>query len=675
MTRNSYAKIYASTIAPDPALDVLWMDLAEDPKGSVIKFWSGESYWPISLGNAGELSNVLASISAEIAQARSEAIQASEDYTDSQIALINLNGYMTVTADNSNAGTFTFDTTVLPAGLTAGKLRWNKDEGTLDLGMNGGNVMQSLGLELYYHVKADSDMSDGDLVMAYGTEGNSGKIVAKKASPGIDPKYIIGIATENISQGNNGFVTWFGKIRGIQTNGASVSEIWVNGDLLYQHPSIAGKLTRVMPAAPKNKMPIAIVVSAHNTNGTVFVRVQRSMSLNDINDVNVSAITTGQVLSATVTGGIPVWGNKSLTVDDIPETVNKKYFTPTMQADIDSRVSYGLITSRNQFLSLLGSHKYGSYIFKFVSPETLELKDSAGTVYSISTHKVLVEYTGSTVGDVIKVYVENATSGSFSGPLSGLYTGANYIGNTTQLILSPIDIYGDAKDIVASIAALESEIISALYSPNGLLKVAYTDNAGNLHIDGDIYQNGSAYETHVEDIYTKNDILTLRDGATVGLAAGEYAGLIAKLYDGSIDGALIFDKDGIARVGDVIYDKDTNTWVHVDAQPLLTREETPVDKSLLYWDADSSRSTTITGTKAIPEATDKLTISDTSDSHTPKTITWHDTIEAIKEVVDAEDLIYISDDDISVLMAIGSLAVVSESTTGYPSVTINVETL
>ena len=41
MRHNSFQKIYASYIAPNPDMDVLWMDLKSDPYGSVIKFWNG----------------------------------------------------------------------------------------------------------------------------------------------------------------------------------------------------------------------------------------------------------------------------------------------------------------------------------------------------------------------------------------------------------------------------------------------------------------------------------------------------------------------------------------------------------------------------------------------------------------------------------------------------------
>ena len=117
---------------------------------------------------------------------------------------------------------------------------------------------------------------------------------------------------------------------------------------------------------------------------------------------------------------------------------------------------------------------------------------------------------------------------------------------------------------------------NALISPDKTRVVAYTDNAGNFHIAGNIYQSGEAYETHAEHLYTANDEIITRDGAEAGLGDGEYTGIRAKKYDGGNDGRLGFDRNGIARVGDV-----------GDEQPLATREESPVNGGIAYWDAAS----------------------------------------------------------------------------------------
>jgi len=99
---------------------------------------------------------------------------------------------------------------------------------------------------------------------------------------------------------------------------------------------------------------------------------------------------------------------------------------------------------------------------------------------------------------------------------------------------------------------------------------------GDLQVNGDILQNGSAYETHAEKVYTNDDYIVMRDGAVSALGAGDYSGFQVKKYDGTNDGRLVIDRDGTARVGDV-----------GDEQPLATRDESAdlTDGHLVKWDA------------------------------------------------------------------------------------------
>lgn len=134
------------------------------------------------------------------------------------------------------------------------------------------------------------------------------------------------------------------------------------------------------------------------------------------------------------------------------------------------------------------------------------------------------------------------------------------------------------KNYVDSMASPTGHTHSMLYQPNGTNPFVYTDNSGALHIDGNIIQSGSTYETHAEHLYTTKDVIILRDGATTGLAVGEYTGIVAKLYDGVNDGRLIFGSDGVARVGDQGFE-----------QPLATREETPLNNGFAYWVTANNR--------------------------------------------------------------------------------------
>ena len=110
-----------------------------------------------------------------------------------------------------------------------------------------------------------------------------------------------------------------------------------------------------------------------------------------------------------------------------------------------------------------------------------------------------------------------------------------------------------------------------------------------LQVNGDIIQNGAAYETHAEKVYTTNDYIIMRDGAVSGLGSGDYSGFQVKLYDGVNDGRLVIDNSGTARVGDV-----------GNEQPLLTRDEAAdlTDGDTLVWDSANSKAVT----EAIPSA-------------------------------------------------------------------------
>ena len=109
----------------------------------------------------------------------------------------------------------------------------------------------------------------------------------------------------------------------------------------------------------------------------------------------------------------------------------------------------------------------------------------------------------------------------------------------------------------------------------------------NVVIGGDLTVNGTYYTVHAEHVYTEDDYIILREGATTPLAAGSYSGFQVEKYDGTNDGRLVVDKAGVARVGDV-----------GDEQPLLTRDEAAdlTDGHLLEWDA--------TNFKAVDSGTD-----------------------------------------------------------------------
>ena len=214
-----------------------------------------------------------------------------------------------ITADSGNFNQIIFNTGLEDPNLLAGQLQWNATEGTLDLGLNE-NYAMHLGEELLYRVRnvTGSTILAGQPVYASGlSPGANNRIeVALYAADGtIREIRFMGLITEDLTDnGNNGFATQFGYIRGVDTRGdaatygttdklwTSGEPAWNEGDILYVHPSVPGKLTKI---EPKHSISVAIITSK-GSNGKLFVRPTSYGHLDDNHDVAVSGATNGQFL-------------------------------------------------------------------------------------------------------------------------------------------------------------------------------------------------------------------------------------------------------------------------------------------------------------------------------------------------------------------------------------------
>lgn len=194
-----------------------------------------------------------------------------------------------------------------------GQLAWNADDGTVDIGMDGGNVTMQVGLETYFHVKADSTINDGDVVMAVGAVGTSGKILAAPANitDPIQGKYILGVATEPIAPNGFGFITTFGIVRGLDTTGSEVSETWSVGTVLYYKPGSVGKMSKYDPDAPSPHVLMALVTDA-GANGAIFVRPTFGQTFGELNG-NVQFGTLEDNDFVIYDSGDQRWENRSLS--------------------------------------------------------------------------------------------------------------------------------------------------------------------------------------------------------------------------------------------------------------------------------------------------------------------------------------------------------------------------
>lgn len=157
--------------------------------------------------------------------------------------------------------------------LAAGRLGWNGND-TLGLGMIGGNVIQHIGEDQFFYIKATATITKGQVIMFTGAVGASGVPTGSPATGITNGTYIMGIAAEAIANNGFGLVQTFGTLRNVNTSG------YADGDILWYNPAVTGGLTKTEPVAPNVKVQMAAVINGGSSGGgTILIRINPGSTL------------------------------------------------------------------------------------------------------------------------------------------------------------------------------------------------------------------------------------------------------------------------------------------------------------------------------------------------------------------------------------------------------------
>jgi hypothetical protein len=217
---------------------------------------------------------------------------------------------------------------------TAGRVYYDLDQSALTVFSEIADTELIIGQEEHYLVKNQTGgtISKGELVTFAGTIGSSGRLLISRANQTLISSsiYVMGVAANTMNTGDDGFVIAFGKIRGIQTDGANYTQSWSDGDILYPHPTIPGGFSNIQPSQSKWKLVTAAVVKADASNGTLFIRLTPGNNvgeLDNVDDINSSAgdlliKTTRWTNSKQLTGSYGVTGSLDIRSDNqLPLTI------------------------------------------------------------------------------------------------------------------------------------------------------------------------------------------------------------------------------------------------------------------------------------------------------------------------------------------------------------------
>jgi len=204
-------------------------------------------------------------------------------------------------------GTVTADALQLDTSLNQapepGKISWNLDQETANLGLNE-DVSVQIGQEQLVRVKNNSGTTPipkFTFVMFAGVAGDTVKVAPAITDGSVPPEYMLGITTEEIPEDDFGFVTQFGFINRVNTNPYTV------GDLLYPDPNNPGGFVTTRPAAPAFDVAVAAVTFKNVNAGRILVRMSNGLNLQDIHNVQITAPENGE----TIVYQDGVWANQA----------------------------------------------------------------------------------------------------------------------------------------------------------------------------------------------------------------------------------------------------------------------------------------------------------------------------------------------------------------------------
>lgn len=222
-----------------------------------------------------------------------------------------------------------------------GKLKWNAEDGALEVGLPGGVVNLQIGQETVIRTRNQSGATipNGAVVRIVGASGNKPLLALADASS-TSTADVLGVATEEILNNANGFVTVSGLVRDVNTSGMTA------GDLICLS-EIAGEFTTTRPTPPAISVAIGHVIAVHATMGVIHAAIAQHITLaGRISDVLIAGPTTGDLLQW---GAGSVWEDKSLAEAGISALGHTH-----LEVDITDLDKYTQATADAKFVDVAG---------------------------------------------------------------------------------------------------------------------------------------------------------------------------------------------------------------------------------------------------------------------------------------------------------------------------------
>lgn len=238
---------------------------------------------PNSAGSSASMRNELDAISA--------GFNKLPTLTGNGYKVVGINAAGTALEADAHLMNVDFSTTNTASGAVA-RLTWNDTDGTLDLGLKGGNVTLQLGQEQVVRVynETATGFTDMQVVRVTGSSGTRLTAELAQANAESTSASTFAVMTEPAASHAEGFGTTFGLVRQVNTSA------FAEGATLYLSPSTAGGITTTRPTAPDHTVILGWCIRSHATQGQIYVNINNGYELDELHNVLITSVAANNML-------------------------------------------------------------------------------------------------------------------------------------------------------------------------------------------------------------------------------------------------------------------------------------------------------------------------------------------------------------------------------------------
>ena len=480
---------------------------------------------------------------------------------DSVAALITGGGYVPYVGatQDLNLGThglrtdFTQFRTATTAADSVGRLVWNSDFGTLNLGMGTSGVVQQVGLEnyIYVHNSSGQILTDGTVVYMSGATGNH--VSASLADNRYDSTALrtIGVVTQTIPIGGLGYVTTFGAVNNLNLGAYN------EGDIIYLGQN--GGITNVEPTQPNHNVQVGVVARANAGNGILQVAVKTGLNLNQLDDVKITSPTSSSIL--VYQPSTSLWVDTTIAGAGLAVT--------SVATNTATGITGGTITTTGTLA--IDTTLISTRLWRQKGIDSVQANLTAGldTKLNISdTASMLSPYKTYYPRNAISLTTTGSSGASTYNPSTGVlnvpvYTD-QYVGTVTSVATNNGTGITGGTITTSGTLAIDTTVISTrAWRQKGIDSVASLVTSGYVPTSRTLTINGTSYDLSANRTWSVGTVTSVATNTNTGITGGTITGSGTLAIDTLLISTRAWRQKGIDSVASLITNNISGTTNYI----------------------------------------------------------------------------------------------------------------